>query len=245
MNDYDSYVLAGNLMSGRAESGVSEFHGTMVIACEVMKAELEEAARGAEVQIHYLDQGLHRTPKKMAGLIQDKLDTYGGSARRVVLAYGLCSKGITGVKSTHQELVVPRCHDCISLFFGSTNAYSEVFRLRPGTYYLTPGWVAARRDPLGVIYEDYAPEHGLETAFWVMQEELKHYTHIALINTGVGSLEELRARTMENCRVLEKQYCEIEGTLEYFKKLVHGPYSEADFITIPPGKEVTEDMFMG
>jgi hypothetical protein len=161
----------------------------------------------------------------------------------VIVGYGLCSGGIKGIKAHGQELVVPRCHDCIALFLGSTETYGRLFRSRPGTYYLTPGWVAAKKDPLGIIYDDYAPKHGLETAFWVMEEELKHYKHIALINTGAGNLEELRARTRENCAVLCKEYDEIEGSLDYFKRLVRGPYSPDDFLVIPPDVEVTEEMF--
>jgi len=237
-------VQSANLISKKEESDVTKFQGTVIVACEVMRAELEAVVQGSAVQFHFLDQGLHRTPKKMAGLIQEKLALVSESAKRVVLAYGLCSKGITGVRSTRQGLVVPRCHDCIALFFGSSQAYSEAFKLRPGTYYLTSGWVTAKRDPLGVIYDDYAPQHGIEDAFWVMEEELKHYTHIALVNTGVGNLEELRARTRENCRVLKKEYSEIQGSLDYFKRLVHGPYNSEDFIVFPPGCEVTEDLFI-
>ena len=96
---------------------------TEIIACEVMRAELEAVAGRAAVLFHFLDQGLHRTPKKMAGLIREKLALVGPSTKRVVLAYGLCSNGITGVKSPRQGLVVPKCHDCIALFFGSSKAY--------------------------------------------------------------------------------------------------------------------------
>jgi hypothetical protein len=130
-------------------------------------------------------------------VIQEKLDLVGDSVERVVLSYGLCAGGIKGVKSNHHELVVPKCHDCIALFFGSSKAYREAFRSKPGTYYLTPGWVTAEVDPLGIINNHYAPTYGVETAIWVMQEQLKHYTHIALINTGVGNLEDCRARARE------------------------------------------------
>ena len=209
-----------------------------------MRGELEAAAAGAAVQFHFLDQGLHRTPQKMAGLIQEKIDLIGPDVKRVALAYGLCSKGITGVKCAHHELVVPRCHDCIALFFGSIETYNKIFKARPGTYYLTPGWVAAKKDPLGIIYNDYAPKHGIEDAMWCMQEELRHYTHIALINTGVGDLEYLRERTRENCAVLEKEYYEIQGSLDYFTWIIHGPYEEKNFIIVHPGTSVSEEMFL-
>lgn len=215
----------------------------VVVACEVMKAELEAAARGRSVRFFFLDQGLHRTPDKMATLIQEKIDSLPKSIKRVALAYGLCSNGILGVKTAGRELVVPRCHDCVALFLGSPAAYREAFDSRPGTYYLTPGWVAAKKDPLGIIYDDYAARFDLKTAFWVMEEELKHYTHIALINTGAGDIEVLRARTRENCQRLKKEYVEIQGSLEYFSKLVEGRYNEDEFLILPPGTELTQEMF--
>ena len=193
-----------------------------VVACEVMKAELEAVSLGRRVRFFFLDQGLHRTPNKMAALIQEKIDGLPKSIQSVTLSYGLCSNGILGVKSTDRELVVPRCHDCIALFLGSPGAYREVFESRPGTYYLTPGWVAAKKDPLGIIHDDYATRMDLETAFCVMEEELKHYTHIALINTGVGDIDALRARTRDNCDRLKKEYLEIQGSLDYFARLVEG-----------------------
>jgi hypothetical protein len=77
-----------------------------------------------------------------------------------------------------------------------------------------------------------------------MGEELKNYTHIALINTGTGGMEALRSRALENCAALGKEYCEIEGGLAYFEKLVAGPYDEGDFLVIPAGGEVKEEYFL-
>jgi len=81
-------------------------------------------------------------------------------------------------------------------------------------------------------------------AIWAMQQELKHYTHIALINTGVGNLRRLRERARENARVLGKKFEEIQGSLEYFRKLVYGPYSGEDFLVLTPGQKITQDMFL-
>ncbi|MGC8657599.1 MAG: DUF1638 domain-containing protein [Desulfomonilaceae bacterium] len=227
-----------------AEANLSKAESIVVIACEVMKSELEMVS-GCGTEFHFLDQGLHRTPKKMAGLVQEKIDLVGKSADRVVIGYGLCSGGIIGIRGRSCGLVVPSCHDCIAMFFGSQEAYRQRFAARPGTYYLTAGWVKAKKDPLGIIYDDYAPKHGLETAFWVMEEELKHYTHIALVDTGVGDLEFLRMRTHENCEVLKKEYMEVQGSLDYFRKLIYGPYDGDDFLRLSSGEEVTEEMFLG
>jgi len=218
-----------------------------IVACRVMEPEFEAVRQNREhVQILYLDQGLHRTPQKMAGQVQELVDQAAAAADRIVLGYGLCSNGIVGVKARQQGLIVPRCHDCIAFFLGSPGAYLDDFNSRPGSYYLTPGWIAERKDPLSIIREEYEPRFGRETAEWIKREELKHYTHMVLINTGVAELEPLQKIARDNARFFDMEYVEIEGeSLEYFNKLVDGPYDTDEFIHLDPGDVVTQEVFLG
>ncbi|MCK4790665.1 MAG: DUF1638 domain-containing protein [Desulfobacteraceae bacterium] len=217
----------------------------VVVACRVMEPELERVRQGKNhVEIRYLDQGLHRTPKDMAGVVQEQIDQAAKYADRIILGYGLCSNGIVGVTARQQGLIVPRCHDCIALFLGSPAAYKEVFESRPGTYYLTPGWVAEKKDPLGIVEDDYTHRVGRETAFWVMEEELKHYSHIALIDAGVTDPGPLRERAMENARIFKKEYKEIQGSMDYFKKIIQGPYADEDFFFIKPSSAIQQEIFL-
>lgn len=193
------------------------------------------------VDILYLEQALHRTPNKLLMRVQEKIDQVVQAASSIVLGYGLCAKGVVGITAQTVELIIPRCHDCIALFLGSPKRHLEIFREKPGTYYLTPGWVAEKKDPLGII-EEQVPKFGRETARWVIEEELKHYTHIALIDTGVEEMAPLRARAMENAAVLKKQYEEIPGSLDYFRELLHGPYGEEKFLRLRPGETFTQEM---
>lgn len=217
----------------------------VIIACRVMEPELArvlEEERDEGVEIVYLDQALHRTPTKLLGQLQEKIDRYTQTAERIILGYGLCSNGVVGARAERQELVIPRCHDCIALFLGSPSRYQEVFHQKPGTYYLTPGWIAEKKDPLGIMEENMA-KFDRETAEWVMEEELRHYTHIALIDTGVEAMGTLRQRAMENAAVLKKQYEEIPGSLDYFRAIVRGPYSPDHFLRIRSGEALTQEMF--
>ena len=54
-----------------------------------------------------------------------------------ILGYGLCSNGVVGVQTQNQPLIVPRVHDCISLFLGSAESHRNQLAEYPGTYYLT------------------------------------------------------------------------------------------------------------
>ncbi|GAB4271595.1 MAG: hypothetical protein Kow0092_26410 [Deferrisomatales bacterium] len=218
----------------------------VVIACRIFEPELESIrpADGA-VEVRYLDQSLHRVPADMPRAVQEQVEAAAPYASEIVLAYGLCSNGIVGVRAGPQGLRVPRVHDCIALFLGSRAAYERSFRERPGTYYLTPGWVAEKKDPIGVMEGEYTERVGRETAEWAIREELKHYTHIALIDTGAVDLAPLRDRARENARFLEKAYVEIPGRLDYLRGIVAGPYDDADFLFVKPGETITQDLFVG
>ena len=150
------------------------------------------------------------------------------------------------IQAGKHTLLIPRADDCIAIFLGSYAAYRREFDENPGTYYLTPGWIAEKKDPLSIIEDEYEPKYGRETADWIKKEELKHYTHIVLIDTGVADLPPLRERAKENAAYFDMEYVEIEGkSLEYFFKLVNGPYHSDEFLVLKPGEVITQEMFIG
>ncbi|MFP4650407.1 MAG: DUF1638 domain-containing protein [Desulfobacterales bacterium] len=219
----------------------------VVIACRVMEYELESIRRqkgGDDIEIRYLDQNLHRTPEKMPELIQAEIDDAAEYAERIVLGYGLCSNGIVGVTARKQQVCIPRVHDCIALLLGSRQAYFRAFNQRAGTYYLTPGWVAEEKDPLGMMENEYTPKMGRETAEWGIREELKHYSHIVLIDTSTGDIEKLRKRARANAEFLGKEYEEVKGSRAYFQKILFGPYDTEDFVCLEPGEKSEQSPFM-
>ena len=216
----------------------------ILLACQIMEPEIELLRRGFDqLEVHYLDQGLHRNPQRMQGIVQEKIDAVEVGASEMVLGYGLCSKGIAGLKCKSVRLVIPRCHDCIALFLGSIEAYRRRMEMQPGTYYLTPGWIREKKDPLGIVEQEYTPKMGRELAVWGMGEELKNYTHITYVKTGAGESEALRQRARENAIFFEKIFEDIQGGMGFFEKLIKGPYLEPDFVVLAPKEEVRMDMF--
>jgi hypothetical protein len=215
-----------------------------IIACRIMQRELDLLCPDdASVQISYLHQELHRSPTDMAHRIQEEVDRVAGDAEQIVLGYGLCANGVVGVAAPRQWLIVPKIHDCISMFLGSRWAYESAFLERPGTYYLTTGWIAEAKDPIGVLERDYVPRLGREAAEEALHEEFKHYSHIAVVNEGGEVTPELRARAKENAWFLDKEYIELQGSDAYFSSIVHGPYDEDSFLVLPPGERVRQMQF--
>jgi hypothetical protein len=215
---------------------------SLVIACSIMKEELTRVQTDG-VAIVYLEQSLHRTPLKMKGAIQEEIDkAEGWDGDRIILSYGLCSNGILGVRANRHSLVIPRVHDCITLFLGSNERYLQEHQKEPGTYYLTRGWIEEKKSPLG-IFEEYSQRYGKETAEWVIREELKNYTRIALVESELGMTEAHREHARENARFLNLRYEEIQGSLEFFRRIIRGPWHK-DFVLLRPGEEASQEMFL-
>lgn len=214
----------------------------LVITCSIMKNELL-LFQTEGTSFVFLEQSLHRTPEKMKPAIQDeinKAEQWDGDA--IILGYGLCSNGALGIKANRHPIVIPRVHDCIAMFLGSPERYMEEHRKEPGTYYLTKGWIEEGKSPLGV-YEEYCRRYPKETAEWVIREELKNYTRIALVETELGISEAHRKHALENARFFNLKYEEIKGSLAFFKKMLRGPWDK-DFILLRPGEEATQEMFL-
>ena len=214
----------------------------LVIACNIMKDELLRFQTDG-ISFVFLEQSLHRTPEKMKPIIQEEIDKAAEEDwDYVILSYGLCSNGILGVKSSRHHIVIPRVHDCIALFLGSWKRYMEEHQKQPGTYYLTKGWIEEGKSPLG-IFQEYCQRYDRETAEWVIKEELRNYTRIALVDMGADLAESLREHARENAHFLHLRYEEIRGSLVFFEKMLQGSWDK-DFIILKPGEEVTQELFL-
>ncbi len=219
----------------------------VIIACGSLSPELEIIASGSEhVKVIFLEQNLHRAPQNMKAEIQKELDqiTNNKDITKVILGYGLCSGGIVGIKAPQQGLIIPKVHDCIALMMGERNTYHSFFHKQPGTYHLTESWIENEKDPLGLLENEYTERVGREMAEYAIHEELKNYTHISFINTGMRDEEKYRKRAQENAAYFKKEFIEIKGSGKYLKQLIHGPYDETDFIYIKPGHTVQQKEFL-
>ncbi len=214
----------------------------LVLACTVMEREIRRFENG-KVEFKFFDYGLHRTPENMSKALQMEIDQIPEmNYDRIVLGYGLCSNGIVGVCARKHPVIVPRIHDCISLFLGSTESYRNHSTEHPGTYYLTPGWIEKGETPLSK-FNSYAQSHGEETARWVLHEEMKNYTRILLINTAVYDMEPYRRIARQNAAFLGISYEEIQGSSALFRSLVRGPW-ERDFLIIDRGETIQQEVFL-
>ncbi|NTU60431.1 MAG: DUF1638 domain-containing protein, partial [Deltaproteobacteria bacterium] len=192
-----------------------------VIACGVMRRELEELD-GEGVTFSFLAQGLHQRPETMREPIQEAVDAADALAvDRVVLAYGLCSNGVAGLRAGAHPLVIPRSHDCLGILWGDLAAFEADRARDAGTYYLSEGWLAHGAAPLDKL-EAYRGVMDEEDAEWGLREEFRHYTRLVWIDTGQDPEGRLRAAAQRNADFLGLRFEVVAGDRGFLRRLLAG-----------------------
>ncbi len=229
-----------------------------LISCEIFYREICAAvARSLHtIDLEFLPKGLHDIGSSgMLTRLQSTVDQ-AQSVRydRILLAYGLCNNGIAGLTARSSPLIVPRAHDCISLFFGSRDRYLEYFNEHPGVFFHTTGWIERgtdkselsqisiqRRHGMDQTYEELLAKYGEDNARYLWQELCdpgKNYRQITFIEMGIepdGSFERYsRAHAAERNWAFEK----IPGDMSLINRLVNGPWDPREFLVLSPGERV-------
>jgi len=239
------------------ENARSEGQPVVVFACQVLQDILERLLPEDLADcVVYQDYGLHRQPGKMTETLQEQIDRI-EEASLVVLGYGLCGNGTSGLHSGKHILLIPRVDDCIALLLGSRRAYFREFEAEPATYYLSKGWLESGSHPLSE-YHEYSEKYGAEDAQWILDEQYQNYRRLALVAPTREALHAYRPAAQEVaefCRRWDMRYQEIIGSDDYVRRLVEaaaairmkgmGARNEVprDFLVVAPGEEVRQDAF--
>ncbi|MDR3233672.1 MAG: DUF1638 domain-containing protein [Planctomycetaceae bacterium] len=195
-----------------------------LFACEILFREICAMASASphRIDLGFLPKGLHDLgKKKMQTRLSAALDTVDETQYDAVLfAYGLCNGGTTGLTARTIPLVIPRAHDCITLFLGSRQRYENYFFSNPGTYFKTTGWIE-RGDTLNQYLEI-----------------MPFYQKLAFIETGIEPNDSFERATRQLAGERNWQYEKIQGDLTLLSGLLSGEWN-SDFLVVQPGQTVT------
>jgi hypothetical protein len=204
---------------------------TKIIACATVIEELQPLLpKGMAYEV--LDFGLHMIPSNLKNILQQSIDDQGDKFNTLILGYGLCSMAVIGLKTRYCTLVIPRVDDCIAIFLGSKEAYSEQAKKEPGTYYLTKGWIEVGDTPFDE-HKRLVEQFGVERADHIMGIILKHYTRLAYIDTGQDNQQQYRDYARITAKKFNLRFEEIVGTDTLIRKLVFGPWDD-EILIAPP-----------
>lgn len=218
-----------------------------VIACRVLWRELCYYASLSPhaFTFNFVKQGLHNTPELLKVQLQAAVDEAPEECEAILLGYGLCSNGVSGVVSRTKRMIIPKAHDCITLFLGSKERYRTYFDAHPGTYWYTPGWVECSVQPGKGRYEllrkEYVEKYGEENADFLMEMEqgwMKEYNNAAYVDLGVGDTVRHREFTRECAQWLGWKCDELAGDASLIRDFVNGQWDADRFLIAEPGQAI-------
>jgi len=225
-----------------------------LIACEVLARPVYLAAAHSPhvVDIELLDRGLHDEPDGLRRALQESID--GVDEERydaVLLGYALCSNATAGLVARGLPLVLPRAHDCITLFLGSRTAYEREFAAHPGTYYYAADYTersgngevalgATTTAEVRRTYEEYVIKYGKDNADYLMEvlgAWRRNYNRAAFIEMGVVSDEYAAKVARSEAERNGWEFTRLKGDDTLLRKLIYGQWDD-DFVQVPPGHTV-------
>lgn len=232
-----------------------------VIACDVLNREISFLCSQSTcyVDVTFLHQGLHTVPDKLRTSLQEQIDIanrgfpynyfeLSPNYDYIVLGYGLCSNGISGISSEKIPLIIPKAHDCITLLLGSRKKYREYLKKNPGTYWYSRGWIERSIQPgeerYNGIYAEYVEKYGEDNAEYLMEMEqgwFKNYNNAAyIVWEYLGNSDYYRNYTKRCTEFLNWSYCELDGSQLLLQKIINGIIDEDEVLLVPPGKKVIQ-----
>ena len=219
-----------------------------LLACRVLWREFSRFAADSAHEIHYrfLPQGLHLEPDRLRRELQAGLDQAEAEGfDRILVGYGLCCLGTTGLCTRTTPWVIPRAHDCITLLLGSKERYRDYFDRHPSTYWYSPGWIETGAQPSRRRLEQslayYRERFGEDNARYLMEQLegwVKDYLRAAYVDLGVGDSEASLAFTRRCAAELKWELDVLEGDPGLVQRFLNGPWSEAEFVEVPPGRTI-------
>jgi hypothetical protein len=229
-----------------------------LISCEIFFREMEFLLEQAphEIDVEFLQKGLHDIPTdEMLSRIQAQVDAASEQDYdAILLGYGLCNNGLDGLKARDVQLVLPRAHDCITLFFGSRQKYRAYFDANPGTYFKTTGWI--ERDEVAeelkqlsipnqigmdMTREQLVEQYGEDNADYLWEELCnteKNYSQITFIEMGVEPDGSFEQTARDEAASKQWKFEKVSGNLTLLQRLLNGNWDSVDFLVVPPQQRI-------
>lgn len=206
------------------------------------------------VDVELLKLGLHNNPADLRQRLQAHIDAVEAqSYDAIVMAYGLCGQSTAGLVAGEVPIIIPRAHDCITLFLGSRERYAAEFEAMPGTYWYVQDYVERNDQPgtalslgaatavdLSAVYDEYVEKYGKDNADYLMEVMgawQQHYQRAVFIDLNLTEHSSVEEQAKEEAVRRGWSFERLTGDHRLVRKLLDGNWDD-DVLVVEPGQQI-------
>ncbi len=227
----------------------------LCLACESLARPVYACAAISpqQVDIELVPRHLHQ-PDEIRKRLQGLVDAAEGNGYgAVALAFGLCGQATAGLTARSIPLIIPRAHDCITLYLGSQARYDQEVAKEPGTYWYAQDYIERNsgepaalamgqggETDMQTLYQHYIQKYGKAKAdrlMEVMDEWRSHYKRAVYLDTGLGDASAVEAEARSEAERRNWAFEHLQADLNLVCRLLNAEWGD-DFLVVPPGKVI-------
>ena len=230
-----------------------------LIACDVFTREVCHCiARSPHtVDVEFTEKGAHEDSDRLRILLQERIDKTaekGTPYDAILLAYGLCGNATAQLAARNIRLVLPRAHDCCTIYLGSRRRFKELFSDNPSRPFSSAGYMergdsylhdgdTGRLLGLDRSYEDFVAQYGEENAKFIMEtltlsRDANTDNKVIYIDVPETSQEGYASLCKQNAETEGREFIRVEGDIRLIRQLVEGSWSDEEFLIVEPGQRI-------
>lgn len=227
-----------------------------VLACNVLTREIGWCAARClnTLDIVFFAKDEHNAPSRLRETLQGEIDRAASGAMQydaILLAYGLCGNATVGLTARDCPLVIPRAHDCTTLFLGSKEKFKEHFGENPSQPWTSLGY-SERGDTLisdgnarvfgegHTSFAELVETYGEENAQYILaaMSAGQESDELPLLNVPETCIQPLMDRLKKRITDSGKIVSPVEGGIGLVEGLLAGNWPEDRFLIVPPGEHI-------
>lgn len=227
-----------------------------LIACDVLTREIGVCLEKCPhtVDVEFSKKGAHNDPKQLRALLQSRIDAVERSEivyDAVLLGFGICGNSTMELEARSVPVVIPRAHDCCTLFLGSRLDFMKHFKDNPSRPFHSPGYSEREgvdRSPIsavlpaGYTWESLVEKYGEEDAREVV-ETLDGTLHADPVEAYIDVPETRDPAILAKCEAdaaRRKKHLEvIPGNLRLIRMLLDGNWTPEEFQVVEPHQRLS------